>query len=359
MKIWIDFANSPHVLFFLPLIRRFRASGHQVRITLRDFAQTVALARKFDLTGEVIGKHGGGNRLLKVFNILGRASALREFVRRDPPDLAVSHNSYAHAIAAWRLGIPSATLMDYEYQPANHISFRLADRVIVPRVFPDDRLRACGASPERVFRFDGLKEEIYLSDFEPHAEGLPILVEPCVPRIGGAPERIPVHLGREDRIVVVLRPPPTMAAYHRFENPLFPRVLDRIAERDDVLAILLCRTEAQAGEYRSLGPRNVVLPLDALDGPELMCHADLVISAGGTMNREAAVLGTPAATIFAGTIGAVDRWLIDQGRVANLASADDVARMTLARKPPGLRMRQPHLIGQVADLILGTTKRAT
>lgn len=358
MKIWIDLANSPHVLFFRPLVRLFRARGHEVVLTARDFAQTVPLARKFGLECEVIGRHGGGNRLLKVFNILGRAGALREFGKGIRPDLAVSHNSYAHAVAAWRLGIPSATLMDYEFQPANHLAFRLADRVIVPRVFPTERLRACGAAPERTHTFDGLKEEIYLSDFEPRPDGLEIALEPCVPRIGQAPERIPLHLGRDERVVVVLRPPPTMAAYHRFENPLFPRVLDRLAERADVVALLLCRTADQEGEYRSLGPDRVFLPLEPLDGPELMIHADLVISAGGTMNREAAVLGTPAATIFAGEIGAVDRALIDQGRVVNLASEADVATMAFAKKPPGRRMRRPGLVEQVAELILATRKQA-
>ncbi len=356
MRIWIDLANSPHVLFFRPLLRIFRERGHEVTLTARDFAQTVSLARKFDMDCAVIGRHGGANRLVKVFNLLGRAGALRDFAREKRVDLAVSHNSYAQAVAAWRLGIPCATLMDYEFQPANHVAFRLADRVIVPRVFPEDDLRRCGATPDRVATYDGLKEEIYLSDFEPRPGGLEVPVEPCAPRIGQPAERTVLYLGQEERVVVVLRPPPTMAAYHSFENPLFPRVLERLAEREDTVGILLARTPEQQAEYRTLGPRNVVLPLEPLDGPEAMSHADLVISAGGTMNREAAVLGTPAATIFTGTIGAVDRRLIEEGKVSALRTAEDVARLEFRRKVPGLRMRNPGLVGEVANLILGTLR---
>ncbi len=356
MKIWIDLSNSPHVLFFRPLVRVFRARGHEVTFTARDFAQTLPLARKFGLEVTAIGRHGGANRVVKVFNILNRAVELKNFALRNRPDLAVSHNSYAHALAAWRLGLPSATLMDYEFQPANHISFRLADRVIVPRVFPEEALRRFHAAPERTFRFDGLKEEIYLSEFEPAPGGGEIVIEPCEPRIGAPAERVSIHLDREPRTVVVLRPPPTMAAYHRFDNPLFPRVLDRIAQCKHVMAILLPRTEAQADDYRSMSPERVFLPLDALDGPELMLRADLVISAGGTMNREAAVLGTPAATIFRGEIGAVDRWLIEQGKVKALESDVEVDALEFRKKTPGQRMRQPALVEQVADLILATKR---
>src|ERR1700682_304425 len=169
MRIWIDLANSPHVPFFRALIPEFVARGHQVEITARDFAQTVELATKAGMTPHVIGGHGGGSITGKAGNLVGRAAALRKWARDRGFDLAVSHNSYAQIAAAAALGIKTVTLMDYEHQPANHLAFRLASRVIVPRSFPAAELRKYGASMRKVRRYDGTKEDVYLADFTPDA----------------------------------------------------------------------------------------------------------------------------------------------------------------------------------------------
>src|SRR5215831_10209719 len=165
MHIWIDLANSPHVPFFHALIPDFTARGHTVEISARDFAQTVALAGRAGMPAHVIGGHGGGSITGKAGNLIGRASALRKWARDRGFNLAVSHNSYAQIAAASSLGIKPVTLMDYEYQPANHLAFRLAARVIVPRAFPAAELRKYGASMRKVRRYDGIKEDVYLADF--------------------------------------------------------------------------------------------------------------------------------------------------------------------------------------------------
>src|SRR5438132_9677413 len=167
MRIWIDLANSPHVPFFRALIPEFIARGHQVELTARDFAQTVELAMNAGLTPHVIGGHVGGSITGKAGNLIGRAGALRNWGRDRGFDLAVSHNSYAHIAAAAALGIKSVTLMHYEHQPANHLAFRLASRVIVPRAFPAAELKKFGASMRKVKRYDGIKEDVYLADFTP------------------------------------------------------------------------------------------------------------------------------------------------------------------------------------------------
>src|SRR5882724_7658729 len=165
MRIWIDLANSPHVPFFRALIPEFVARGHQVEITARDFAQTIELAMNAGMTPHVIGGHGGGSITGKAGNLIGRAGALRKWGRDRGFDLAVSHNSYAHIAAAAALGIKSVTLMDYEHQPANHLAFRLASRVIVPRAFPAAELKKYGASTRKVRRYEGTKEDVYLAGF--------------------------------------------------------------------------------------------------------------------------------------------------------------------------------------------------
>src|SRR5262252_3880878 len=167
MRIWIDLANSPHVPFFHALIPEFITRGHQVETTARDFAQTVELATRAGLMPHVIGGHGGGTFRGKAGNLVGRAASLRKWAKDRGFDLAVSHNSYAQIAAAAALGTKSVTLMDYEHQPANHLAFRLASRVIVPRAFPAAELRRYGASMRKVKRYDGLKEDVYLADFIP------------------------------------------------------------------------------------------------------------------------------------------------------------------------------------------------
>src|SRR5947207_4030936 len=159
MHIWIDLANSPHVPFFHALIPEFTARGHTVEISARDFAQTVELATKAGLLPHVIGGHGGGRLTGKAGNLVGRAAALRKWARDRGFDLAVSHNSYAQIAAAAALRIKSVTLMDYEHQPANHLAFRLAASVVVPRAFPAAELRRYGASMRKVKRYEGTKED--------------------------------------------------------------------------------------------------------------------------------------------------------------------------------------------------------
>src|SRR5882672_3831771 len=227
MHIWIDLANSPHVPFFHALIPEFTARGHTVEISARDFAQTVELATKAGMMAHVIGGHGGGSITGKAGNLVGRAAALRKWARDRGFDLAVSHNSYAQIAAAAALGIKSVTLMDYEHQPANHLAFRLASRVIVPRAFPSAELKKYGASTRKVKRYEGTKEDVYLADFVP---------EPAF-----AETLRSLGIASED-VLVVVRPPAREALYHRFENELFDELLSRLNSRDDAKIILLPRS---------------------------------------------------------------------------------------------------------------------
>ena len=317
MRIWIDLANSPHVPFFRALIPEFVERGHQVEITARDFAQTVELATKAGMMPHVIGGHGGGKLTAKAGNLIGRAAALRKWARDRGFDLAVSHNSYAQISAAAALGIKTVTLMDYEHQPANHLAFRLASRVIVPRAFPAKELRKYGASTRKVRRYDGTKEDTYLADFTPD------------PRFPEALRKLGVA---SEEVLVVARPPAREALYHRFENELFDELIFHLSSRPDVKIILLPRSDAQRAAYESRKFSNVIMPREALDGANLIAAADFVASAGGTMNREAATLGVPAASVYAGKWAAIDEELVREGRLQRLASREDIDSLTIAKK---------------------------
>lgn len=337
MRLWIDLANSPHVPFFAALIPEFKQRGHQIELTARDYAQTVELANSAGLLTSVIGGHGGGKLAGKAGNLVGRAASLAKWARTRRFDLAISHNSYAQIAAASGLGIKSVTLMDYEHQPANHLAFRLASRVIVPRAFPDAALRRYGASRGKVKRYKGTKEDVYLASFTPDPD-----FSETLRGLGVGP----------DDVLVLVRPPAREALYHRFENELFKEMLDRLSSHPDVKTILLARTEGQRAEYEAMTKPNLILPRQALDGANLIAASDLVISAGGTMNREAAALGIPAATIYAGKWAAIDEALVQEKRLLRIASREELEALPLEKKRGTDPRRALNVRKEVVDLIL-------
>jgi predicted glycosyltransferase len=340
MRIWIDLANSPHVPFFRALVPEFRARGHEVETTARRFAQTVELAEAAGFAPTVIGGHGGGRLSGKASNLVGRAWALARWARGRGFDLAVGHNSYSQVVAARLAGLRAVTLMDYEHQPANHVAFRLASRVVVPEAFPEDALRRFGARASRVRRYRGIKEDVYLADFAPDPKFADHLHE-----------EFGVDAARDT--LVVVRPPAREALYHRFENELFEELLARLLSNAGTKVLLLARSEAQretlAGRFRS---GNLVVPRAALDGSNLIAAADLVVSAGGTMNREAAALSVPAATVYAGRWAAVDEQLVREGRLKRIASREDLKSLRVEKKKNSTPRRAVGVREEVAELIL-------
>jgi predicted glycosyltransferase len=340
MRIWIDLNNSPHVPFFRALVSEFERRGHEVEITARRFAQTVELAHAAGFAPAVIGEHGGRKLLSKAWRLVERVRGLRRWARGKRFDLAVSHNAHEHLVAARTLGIRSVTLMDYEHNPANHLSFRLASRVIVPEVFPEASLRRFGVSPDKVRRYHGIKEDVYLTDFV------------ADPRFDATlREQFGIETGRET--LVVVRPPARDALYHRFENELFDELLEQLVTRAGVKVILLARTDAQRAAYSARTPAaNIILPRVALDGANLISASDLVISAGGTMNREAAALGVPVVTIYAGRWAAVDELLVREGRLMRINTRGELKDLRIEKKRRTTPRRAPEVRDEVARLIL-------
>ncbi|MGN6380831.1 MAG: DUF354 domain-containing protein [Gaiellales bacterium] len=319
MRVWIDLTNSPHVLVFAPLVDRIKRRGWDVAVTARDYAQTLELLELHRIEHVVIGHHGGGSVAGKGRAAVSRVASMIAFGRRGRFDAAMAHGSTDLPMACRALRIPNTTMFDYEYARLQHsLNCRLAQRVLIPDAIPPDRVARYGARGQRLVQYPGLKEEYYLADFEP---------DPDVPR----------RLGLDgSRIGLVLRPPADVALYHRFGNPLFDELLTRLGARDDVRAVVLPRTPQQADRIRALDLPSVTVPEHAVDGNSLLAGADLVVSAGGTMNREAVVLGTPVYTTFAGRMGGVDERLVAQGRLRPLERVDDLA---IERRPAGAEAR--------------------
>jgi len=334
MRLWIDLANSPHVPFFKALTKRFVSQGHEIEITAREFAETVPLALAAGFSPEVVGVHGGRAVSKKAGSIGSRAWALAAWARKRKFDLAISHNSYSQILAARVLGLKTITMMDYEHQPANHVAFRFASRIIVPASFPAERLRRYGARVGKVRRYHGTKEDVYLADFTPDPAFSERLYELGV---------------NADNVLVLARPPAHEALYHRFQNTLFDEALTMLQSRENVQVILLPRNAAQRAAYS--GKERVIVPAAPLDGANLIAASDLVISAGGTINREAAALGVPAASIYAGRWAAVDEELVKEGRLQRISSDEDLKNLSIKKKPAINPRRSVEVIEEVVKLI--------
>ena len=306
---------SAHVLVFRPLIRLLRERGDEVEITARDYAQTLQLLELHGLEATVIGRHGGRSRLGKARSLTSRLRALRKWARPREFDIALAHGSHELTMTARRLGVPSATTHDYEFATLQHqLGMRAATKVVVPESIPADRLAHLGVRPPKLLRYPGLKEEYYLSDFEP---------DPTVLETLGVDR---------DRVLVVLRPPPDVSLYHRHSNPLFPQTLDFLGRLEGVNSVVIPRTEEQREYVRALDLPSVIVPDRAVDAQSLISLADVVVSAGGTMNREAAALGVPVYTTYGGRLGGVDEELIREGRLKPLT---DPRALELHRREDG------------------------
>jgi uncharacterized protein len=364
MRVWIDLTNSPHVLVMRPVIELLRRDGHEVRVTARDFAQTLGLLRRFEIEHTVVGRHRGERLGAKAAGLVWRSAALTRWALgeqrstragvakrrrtfstgvgasggtagrgRGRFDIALGHGSNDVSVAAAALRIPSSTMFDYEWAVVqHHVNCRLARAIVVPDAIPPRRLERYGARG-KVHAYQGLKEEYYLADFEPNGAVLgQLALDPA-------------------RTIVVVRTPPEVSLYHRFENDLFARVLKRLRDAcaaQGVQPVLLPRTEAQRAQLRDVP--GFIVPQEAIDAQSLIAYADLVISAGGTMNREAVALGTPVYTTFEGRLGALDERLIEQGRLRRL---EDPEQLDLnKRAPAGAAPRVQRDVRVLTDLLL-------
>jgi predicted glycosyltransferase len=328
----VDCTAAAHPLVLRPIIERLEARGDEVRVTTREYGQTLGVMERLGIPYESVGRHGGASTAGKAGALARRSLALARWARPQRFDLGLGHGSVDLAMVSALLRIPSAQMQDYEYAGLQRqLAFRVARRVLAPDAIPVDAMRRAGAKPEKLFRYPGLKEEYYLSDIEPDPAVLDAL-----------------GLDRQ-RVLVVVRPPPETSAYHA-GNPLYQRVIDRLATDEGAQTVIVPRTEQQARAIEELvasrqsQAANLIVPRRAIDAQSLIAFADLVVSAGGTMNREAVALGTPVYTIFSGRMGAVDEALIREGRLRPLQEPGQLVLRKRDTEPGVQNPRDPELL---------------
>jgi predicted glycosyltransferase len=331
MRIWVDCTAAAHPLVLRPIVERLLARGHTVEVTAREYGQTRGILERLGIPYRSFGRQRSGSSLAKGAAVAGRSAALARWARPLRFDLALGHGSVDLAVVSSLLRIPSVQMQDYEHAGLQRqLAFRAARRVLAPDAIPVEAMRRAGASERKLFRYPGLKEDYYLADFAPDRG--------VVEELGlGSPG-----------VLAVVRPPPESSAYHA-PNSLYERVLDRLAADEATIAMVLPRTERQEAEIRARDEPSLRVPGRTVDAQSLIACADLVVGAGGTMNREAVALGTPVYTIFSGMMGAVDEALIAAGRLQTLS---DPSRLELVPRASAPGPRDPRDPGLLVDAIL-------
>jgi uncharacterized protein len=315
-KVWIDLDNTPHIPFFRPIIRELEERGMTVVLTARDAYQVCQMAARYSLNPRIIGRHYGRNRMLKLLGFLYRGFQLISFARRERPTLALNHGSRSQTLVCNLLQIPTVTIMDYEH--TTELFFAYPKWMIVPHAYPENVKEV---PARRVRRYAGLKEDVYAEEFTP---------DPTIVGSLGLPA---------GDVIVTVRPPATEAHYHTAKSDqLFESFMKRVCRTPGVTTVLLPRGEAQEQEIRTGHPEwflggKVIVPAGIVEGLNLIWHSDLVVSGGGTMNREAAAIGVPVFSIFGGKTAGVDRHLQAQGRLTLISTTQEVEEIPLKKHP--------------------------
>lgn len=341
--IWIDLENSPHVPFFKPIIRELEKRGYTIAVTARDCFQVCGLAELHKLTYRRVGRHYGKHMLMKALGLFCRVAQMAPIVAKVRPDLALSHGSRSQLLLAKMLGIPSVMIFDYEFTRKFFLDANLS---LVPELISGSVHRAGMGSST----YPGIKEDVYVPDFDPQP---------------GILRQLEIE---ESEIVVTVRPPATEAHYFRPESEeLFQAAMNWLTDQPAVRVVILPRSDRQRELIRSVWPQQLaagkfLIPSSVVDGLNLIWYSDLVISGGGTMNREAAALGVPVYSIFRGEIGAVDRYLSEKGRLVlleNVAHLQQVMRLEKWQRPAAVDGGSRPALESIVSTIEGFCQRQT
>lgn len=319
MKVWIDFDNAPHVPLLVPVARELERLGYDVFATARDFTQTVSLLDTSGINYQLLGRGFGKSRASKILSLFLRLVILLLRVRGREISFALSHGSRTQTVCAWLKRIPCVVMTDYEYTES-WIFRTFATRILAPGAIPLAVLTERGFDQEKIRQYNGLKEHLYLPDFSPDRDfrgrsGIP-----------------------EDRILVTIRPPGTTSNYHdRRSEELCLALIEYLLRFEQTFLIILPKHRHERNmlvDYLRMNTREERwnIPDMPLPGLQLLWHSDLVVSGGGTMNREGALLGVPTYSIFTGRRGAVDRYLESVGKLRFVGSIEEIQSIPVRKR---------------------------
>ena len=333
--IWFDLDNSPHVPLFKPILKELDNNDIKYLVTSREFAQTEKLLQFWNIKHQMIGKHGGKNKVKKIVNLIFRSHQLKKFIKDRKISLGVSHGSRTQLITCKYLGIKSLLMLDYEYTESKIFNY-LSSTLLIPKYIPDARLKAAGFNLKKIIRYNGFKEELYLRDFKP---------EPNFRKL------IQVS---DEKILVIIRPPSTSGNYHDEKSEkLLLGAIKHFSNNNDVVTIIVNRTDREKKLISSKieENENVRFLNKTVDGLQLLFSADIAVSGGGTMNREAALLGTKVYSIFTGRRPYLDEYLQERGKLKFIENVDEFLNIPIKRYIKSVPDFKNNLVTEIVDII--------
>jgi predicted glycosyltransferase len=317
LKIWFDADNGPHVLIMRPLVEALTAQGHEVVFSARDRTSTCELLDLYGFQYTKVGAAYGSGMSGKIKGTLGRAWSLMRAMKKIKADVSFGHGSRALPIASFLMGVPTVTMYDYEWVDPTLFNW-CCRHILLPQAISLDRCREAKIASKKVVSYPGYKEELYLGGRQ----------------FDGT---IAADLGlRDDSVRVLLRPPATTAHYHNPEaEVILDAILAQLAEIENVQLVFLPRTPDQLELPKAAGVKEIIVPQKVYDGPSLVATMDLVISGGGTMTREAAIMNIPSYSFFKGTAGMVDEALAKAGLLTLVGNDEEVRNKLQVVKKSG------------------------
>jgi predicted glycosyltransferase len=338
---WFDLDNSPHVPLFRPIFYELEKRNKNYFITARDYAQTKDLLTLWNVPHTLIGKHGGKNKIKKIINLFSRSNELIKNVKDRQINLAISHGSRTQVVTAKWLNIPSVLMLDYEYTEARIFNM-LATYLLIPSLITDKRLYDAGFNLRKVVRYDGFKEEIYLGNFFPE-------------------KNFRKSIGIDEQtILVTMRPPAMSANYHNKKSEeLFQKCLEYFSENTNSQCLIVARDTKKVNIIPNFLKKreNISFLKQAVDGLQLIWNSDIVVSGGGTMSRESALLGVPTFSIFAGQKPYLDEYLQEKGKLEFIENFKQIESIKIEKRRIGenYKSKNGELASQITDIIVDLT----
>jgi len=335
--IWFDLDNSPHVPLFRPIFKELDKRKIEYCITAREFAQTKELLDFWKVKHSLIGKHAGKNKLNKVVNLLHRGSKLRKYAKNKSINLGISHGSRTQLLATRSLGINSLLMFDYEYTESK-IFNNFSNYLLAPVFIPDTRLKEAGFRLNKLIRYNGFKEELYISDFQPDLN-------------------FRKSLGiSETTVLVTIRPPSLVGNYHDSRSEqLLISLIDYLRRHDDIFVLIVNRTDVEKKflQDKIQGMDKIQFLSHPVDGLQLLYASDFVFSGGGTMNRESALLGTKTFSFFTGKKPYLDEYLRDIGRLVFIQEISEIEKIHISKSSSKeILIHSRNIVEEVTDIIL-------
>lgn len=296
--VWFDFSNPPHVNLFLPILKEFHRQQKSTFCTAREFVETKGLLEKYGIPFESFGKHGGKNRLSKAFNLVNRNI---ELLRNLPQFKLSISSSFEAPQISWLRGRPAVVFDDNEIAP-NWLYSKFVKHVIAPSVIDVASWQKSGIKKSKVIPYNGYKEDVYIADYIPDPTFLN-------------------SLPFSDFITV--RPENIFASYVPVgAKSIVAELIEKLTTKG--LNILYLPRYEVDRTYAKAQP-NIFIPQKPLNGLDVCYYSKAVLTGAGTFAREAALLGVPAVSFFAGNeLLTVDKSMISKGIMLHTRQVEEI-----------------------------------